>query len=508
MTRILVCQLWQESHDFNPVLTRRSDFAVEEGAAMLTANAQAGSTLGGILRRLARAGVEVVPTLAARARPGGRVEGAVYEAFRDAVLAAAQAAGPLDGAVFELHGAMTAEGHDSPEADLMTRLRALLGPRAVIAVGLDLHGHVTDALMAACDIVTACKENPHSDVVEAGERAADLALEILAGGLRPATTMIKLPMLLRGGAETVDRPLADLHAIARAALAADPRLRDISIFNVHPFRDVPDMGQTVIAIAADDHGAADEAALAVARPLWAWRARFSHTFPEADAALDMVHAQAAQRPFVLADQGDRVLAGAPGDGLHLLERLLASGLPLRGVFPVTDPDTAAAAIAAGPGAIITRPVGGTMTPGFMPLPLTLTVRHTDPVGGFVQKGPYQAGQRSTLGPCAVLEEAHGNLILATTAAGMTQDPAAFTAQGIDLSRFDLVVAKSGNHFKLSFAGVATPMVVATPGLSAYRPGFFPYSRSRLWPEEPDLPLPSLRLRRFGRSATSDGSAAP
>ncbi|WP_159998377.1 M81 family metallopeptidase [Roseomonas sp. 18066] len=507
MTRILVGQLWQESHDFNPVPTLAADFAVERGPAMLSANAQAGSTLGGILRSLRAAGVEAVPTLAARARPGGKVAGPVYEGFRDEILAAAAAAGRLDAVVLELHGAMTAEGHDSPEADLMTRLRALLGPGVVIAIGLDLHGHVTDALLRACDIVTACKENPHSDVVEAGERAVALTLDTLAGRLRPVTTMVKLPMLLPGGSETVDHPLAELHAIARAAVAGDPALRDVSIFNVHPFRDVADMGQAVLAIADGDSAAADRAALAVARPMWAWRAQFTHEFPEADAALRTVLAEPAARPFVLSDRGDRVLAGAPGDGLHLLQRLRALDLPLRGAFPVTDPETAAAALAAGVGAVLDLAVGGRMTPGFAPLPLRLTVLRTDPLGEFVQKGPYQAGQRSTLGACAVLRDDRGNLVLASTAAGMTQDPAAFTSQGIDLAALDLVVAKSGNHFKLSFAGIATPLVVDTPGMGSYRAGFFPYTKSRFWPEIPALALEEIRLRRFGRGAPDDAVVA-
>ncbi|ONG46388.1 hypothetical protein BKE38_25425 [Pseudoroseomonas deserti] len=505
MTRILVGQLWQESHDFNPVPTLAADFAVERGAAMLAANAGAGSTLGGILRTLRAAGVEPVPTLAARARPGGKVAGAVYEGLREEILGAARQAGPLDAVVFELHGAMTAEGHDSPEADLMGHLRALLGPAVVIAVGLDLHAHVTDALLRACDIVTACKENPHSDVVEAGECAARLALDTLSGRIRPVTTMIKLPMLLPGGSETVDQPLGTLHAIARRAVAADPALLDVSIFNVHPFRDVPDMGQAVLAIADADDAAADRAALSVARPMWAWRAQFRHEFPDADAALKDVLARPAARPFVLSDRGDRVLAGAPGDGLHLLDRLRRLGLPLRGAFPVTDPQTAAAAIAGGVGAVLDRQVGGRMTPGFAPLPLRLTVLRTDPVGEFVQKGPYQAGQRSTLGPCAVLQDDRGNLLLATTAAAMTQDPAAFTSQGIDIAGLDFVVAKSGNHFKLSFAGIATPLVVDTPGMGSYRAGFFPYTKSRFWPEIQTLELGDIHLRRFGRHQPADAT---
>lgn len=503
MKRILVGQLWQESHDFNPVLTEANDFAVERGEDMLAANADAGSTLGGILRALRAAGAILVPSLAARARPGGRVRGTVYEAFRAEIIAVARAAAPLDGAVFELHGAMTAEGYDSTEADLTAALRDTLGAGAVIAVGLDLHGHVTDRLLRACDIVTACKENPHSDTVEAGERAARLALDMLEGKIRPVTSMVKLPMLLQGRSETVDRPLADLHAAARQAVADTPALLDVSIFNVHPYRDVPDLGQAIIAIADADEKPADAIATSLARAMWAERGRFVSEFPDIDAALDIVSSNPARRPFVLSDRGDRVLAGAPGDGLAVLHRLRARGLGLKGVFPVTDPGAAAAAIAAGPGSILTRGVGGGITPGFQPLRLDWRVRRTDPVGAFVQKGPYQAGQRSTLGPCAVLEDDAGNIVLVTTAAAMTQDPAAFTSQGIDLAACDFVVSKSGNHFKLSFAGIAEPIVIGTGGMSAYRPGTFPYEKSRIYPEDPTLALPTLRLRRFGRTNPSD-----
>jgi len=505
--KILVGQLWHESHDFSPVPTRAADFAVEYGADMLTSNADAGSTLGGILRHLTRAGVELVPSLAARARPGGRVEAGVYERFRARILSAAAAAGPLDGVVFELHGAMSAEGYDSPEADLMSRLRDLLGPNAVLAVGLDLHAHVSNGLMTACDIVTACKENPHADVVEAGERAADLALLTIQGKISPATTVIKLPMLLKGGTETCDRPLADLHVMARKAVSDTPGLLDISIFNVQTPRDADDMGQAIVVIADGDTAAADAAALPIARLMWERREHFANDFADMDSALDMVMEQPEHRPFVLGDSGDRVLAGTPGDSVVLLQRLRERNMPLRCVVPVTDPETAAAALAAGPGAVIERNVGGHMTPGFSPLHLRLRVRTTDPVGDFVQKGPYQGGQRSTLGVCAVLEDDRGNLIVATTAAGMTQDPAAFTSRDIEIADYDFLVAKSGNHFKLSFAGLATPLVVTTPGLSEYVPGFFPFSRSRLWPEVPDMELGELILRHFGRRADPDRTVA-
>src|SRR3546814_4499435 len=86
--------------------------------------------------------------------------------------------------------------------------------------------------------------------------------------------------------------------------------------------------------------------------------------------------------------GDRVLAGAPGDSTAILAAALAHPDRLLGAVPVTDPEAAAKAIAAGVGRRITLAVGGRFTPGFVPLEITGdVVSATD--GRFIMKGPYQ-----------------------------------------------------------------------------------------------------------------------
>lgn len=503
--RIAVGQLWQESHDFNPARTEASDFVVERGAELIACNRAASSTLGGLLRRLEAAGVELVPTLAARARPGGRVAGEVYRGFKQEIVAALRAAGHLDAIVFELHGAMTAEGCGSAELDILEAMRGVVGPDVPISVGFDLHGHIMPAILRTLDICTACKTNPHADTAEAGEKAAELALALLDGRIRPITAYAKLPMLPRGGWETTDEPLATLHRMAREAVAASGgKLLDVSIFNVHPYRDMTEMGQALIAIADGDAALAQRNVATIAQAMWRWRERFMDDFASIDAALDRVAARNKALPIVLSDMGDRVLAGAPGDSTALLKRVRERGLKIRGAHPVTDPASAARAIAAGVGANVRLELGGAITPGFAPLPIEGRVLHVSD-GDFVQKGPFQGGQRSTLGPCAVLD-CDGQTVLVTTAAGMTQDPVAFTSQGIDIAAHDFVVAKSGNHFKISFAGLAVPLVVNTPGMSTHDFHFFPYTLTKLWPLH-ELQLDSVAVEFFGKAAPAAASAA-
>lgn len=491
--RILVGQIFQESHCFNPTPTSRADFAVEWGEVSLRSSRGSGSTFGGILHRLDRADVEIVPTLAARARPGGIVEAAFYAEMKAAILAAA-AGGQIHGVAFELHGAMAAGDLGDVEGDLMGAIRRVVGPRAVIGIGLDLHAHITDAMLSAVDFCIACKQNPHADVFETGERVASLVLDGIAGRIRPVTVMVKLPMVVASNIETADHPLSTLHERARQLRDQEPSILDVSICNVHNYIDASDVGQAVLAVADGDVGPATRAVEGLARDLWAARGLFRSDHPSLDDVLDQVAREPERRPFAVADQGDRVLAGAPGDSTVILERLIARQDGLKAVIPVTDPVSVVLAKRAGLGGEVDLLVGGKITPGFASVPIRGRVRHLSD-GNFVQAGPLQAGQASSLGETAVVDAGEVTLIL-TSLAGMWQDRAAYESQGIELRAYDIVVVKSGYHFKLSFDGIATPLIAATPGLTAYRPGFFPYRNARpFYPEDPDV-LPDFQPRVF------------
>ena len=58
---------------------------------------------------------------------------------------------------------MVADGYDDCEGDLLTRLRSVLGPEAIIGVELDLHCHITEAMLAQADAIITFKRYPHID---------------------------------------------------------------------------------------------------------------------------------------------------------------------------------------------------------------------------------------------------------------------------------------------------------------------------------------------------------
>ena len=492
--RLLVGQLWQESHSFNPLPTSAADFTVERGAELIAANRGAGSALGGILRAGEDAGVAWLPSIAARARPGGPVREEVFAGLLEEILAIEAP----DAVCLDLHGAMLSSARADCEGDLLSALRAKLGPDVPIAAALDLHAQVTPAMVAAADILIAYKTNPHSDMVETGAKTFALLREVMDGRLRPSRSLARLPFLTRGNDETDTGPLAQLQSDARALCVARSELRDISLCNVNPFVDVPEAGQTILVTADGDARAAEETAARLARRLWDLRDSFVQELPSMETALARVRGASGARPFALGDQGDRVLAGAPGDATALARLLLRSFPELRVALPLYDPKAVQSCWTAGLGQDLTLAVGGGVTPGQTPLQVTGRVLRLGD-GRFVHGGAYMTGVPVDLGPTAILQVGKLSLLL-TTKAPFVQDPAAYESHGLRLSDFDAVVAKSGNHFKLAFAERATPLVVDSPGLSRFQPNDFPFSRARpIYPLDP-IELPAVPVQTFGGSA--------
>lgn len=485
--RILVGQLFQETHGFTPVNTPLSAFEIERGRAMLSANAGADSVLGGILRALQAHGCEAVPTLAARARPGGRVEDSAYAVLREGILEGASAGG-FDAIALCLHGCMQTVGLDSAEADLLAGLRAIVGPDMPIVAGFDLHAHAVPDLLNQLDFASAYKTNPHADAAETGLRVAGQLLHMLDTGQRPAGVSVLVPMVTRGNDETSHGPLAQLHARALAAVHAADVL-DVSIFNVNPFIDGAGVGQTVLAYARTASGLPRARALAteLAQALWDARGDFIHDLPDIDALLAR-HAGSSRR-LIVGDFGDRVLAGGPGDSLHVLQRALAL-TPGRIAAIVTDPAALQLCQQAGVGAQVNLRAGGLYSVDCQPLAVSGRVAALGN-GVFRNRGAFMRGATLRLGPHAVLHNERYDLLI-TQDAVMSQDPGCYLDAGIDLDSADLIVVKSGYHFKLAFADMGDCACAETPGLTGYHPERLPFDLARpLYPLDSSMYRPRI-----------------
>lgn len=478
--RALVGQVWQETNSFNPIATTRDAFTVREAADMVDAVRGTGTIVGGIVAELDDRTVDIVPSIAATATSGGPVDHMAFVSFMEEILRAAADQRP-DLVVLDLHGAMMTDRTTDCEGELLSRLRDTVGATVPIAVGLDLHAYVTETMLSAADVLVPCKNNPHSDFPDTGRLTARLGLQMAEGAIDPVMTVARVPMLLAGMTETHEGPLLDAHRALKGWLAETATALDASLCNCQPFLDAPDMGQCVIAISDGPLDSARDLVTSVATGLWARRHAFVNRFTSIRDALDRVRAEPHDRPFVLSDYGDRTNAGAPGDGTTVLAALIDAYPELRAAVPITDPEAVDRARRAGVGGTVEMAIGGKFTPSqFRPLEITAKVTGIGD-GVFRQKGPLMAGEDVRNGTTALLQV--GNVtVVANARPARTQDVMFYEGQGLAIGDHDVVVVKSGNHFQLSYDGVATPIKVASPGVGAYRPGQMPVKRAPVFPE--------------------------
>lgn len=479
---VLIAKLFHESNGFNPRLTPKSDFEIFHDEEVLASARRSGTTLGGIVRSLEAENVEILPVISATGSPSGLADHTFYEAVRDLMISRVRETQP-DAIALELHGAMATNACDDVEGDLLKSLRDACVGSTVIGVGLDLHAHITPLMLENADICISCKENPHADVVACGQKVVSLMMDVMAGHLRPATVMGKTRQILPGKMETGSGPLADMHARARDLCTRHPEIRDISLYNVFRFLDVEDIGSAAVVLTNEAPDIAREIVEEFTEEFWRRRDEFRDDLLSVENALNRIalHKSQDHLPHIIADMGDRTLAGAPGDSNIFLTAALRHPARLRGALPITDPKGVEMATTAGVGAQIALEVGGRYTPAFSPVAVTGKVLFVGD-GVYEVKGPYQAGETVSLGRTAVVEVAGRIKVLLHTKPGFTHDPNAFESQGVKVADQDFVVVKSGYHFTMNFKGLGQPTFVATPGISYYTPGAMPRSVGRVWPE--------------------------
>ncbi len=311
-------------------------------------------------REAERRGYAVAESLSAFAQPAGPTSRAVWGELRDTVLDDLAAAGPVDLVLLHLHGAMVAEGCDDCEGDLLRRIRDRVGPQTVIGVELDLHCHLTEAMVAAATVVVLYKEYPHVDVAHRALDLFALCDDALAGRTAPVMALQDCRML--GVWRTTTEPSRGL-VDRMAAREGRDGILSMSFCHGFPWADVPDVGAKVLAVADRDPALAARAAAAVAREIWDFR-------DEAEVAklsvAEAVEIALAPPPglTVLADVSDNAGAGAASDSTFLLSALLDAGATRVLLGCLWDPAVVRLCAEAGEGATLTLRLGRQDGAGF------------------------------------------------------------------------------------------------------------------------------------------------
>lgn len=433
------------------------------------------------LKRARAAGWEVVESLHAFAEPAGPTTRTAYEQMRDRVLSDLAKAGPVDAVIMFLHGAMVAVGYDDCEADLVTRMRAQVGPRVRIGLELDLHAHIDQTLLDVTDLIVFYKAYPHIDYTERADDLFELVQRTLAGEIEPVMALFDC-RVMGLFPTTREGPMVSFVADMLAAEGRDGLL-SLSLNHGFPWADVPNAGARMLAVADGDIGIARRAAESWGRRFYDSRAEAILPFTGFDEAIAAARVP-GDKPLLLADTSDQTGGGAPGDTTYMIKALIDAGIRNAVYGPLWDPLAVGICFAVGPGAKLRLRIGGKFEPHSGP---SIDV---DAEVLSLKRDAYQdqlETERVPMGDVAVIRVAGIEILLTTRRVGVFS-PTLFTHHAITLADKQVIALKNLYKHRDVFAPlVRGQLFVATPGACPPDWASIPFRRipRPMWPLDPD-----------------------
>jgi microcystin degradation protein MlrC len=493
--RVGILRIMHESNSFNPVKTDLDHFRAMEGILIgdevLGPNSRS-DEITGFLRVLSACpdDVEIVPLLSASGFAGGNIAQEVVTYLDETLRRLLRQAGPLDGLLVALHGAMASDQIDDLESHFLAILRDQTRADIPLVCTLDCHAVVTRKMMDLASVITAYKTHPHVDIEETGERAARILLRLLRGRIRPVRSWVKVPMLIPPPDDgTHSGPMKMLFDLA-GHWSSTPGMIDCSVCCSMCWLDVPEQGWTLIAIADGDASQARRIANDLGAWAWAHRGEFvpEPTYPPREAIRRACLVEGG--PVVLTDSADTTGAGCPGDNTVLLEALLAERSRVPGLIlhHIPDADAIRAITAKDVGTRVALRVGGKGDTRFCrPVSVEGTVSCvTD--GTIEDVGKFTAMPMIDVGKTVCLAVDNLRLVL-TERIVIGPQPSLFRKVGIEPFEARIVALKTGVGYKPTYGHVAKAVIrTDCPGSASYNLNNFEFARvpRPLYPLDPNM----------------------
>jgi microcystin degradation protein MlrC len=491
--KFVVAMMMHETNTFSPLPTPIESFAragALTGPLAITESEGTNTSLGGFIAVARQAGAEFTVPMAASAHPSGLVTRAAYEQMTTAIVE--EIAKGCDAVLLALHGAMVAEHHDDGEGELLNRIRRI-APDVPIAVALDFHTQMTDAMIRGATIITGYRTYPHIDMADTARRAGRTLVRLLDGEVEPKMVWGNRPIMSSSLVHTPSRePMMTLMAMANQAEDTGQVL-NASVFGGFPQADIPHLALSSV-IVCDKRTAEGEVLLnRILDTAWDKREGFLfHPEPLAD---QVARARSyTEGPVVMADHGDNTASGGTQDVMSVIEEAMKQGLEDAVAGPICDPASVDQMIRAGVGNAVTLDLGGKVDMPAMglkgkPLRVSGKVKAiTD--GSFVVTGPMATGTTVRMGRTAVLDTGTMQIVVSEKRAEPF-DLGVFTHCGIDPRRKKYVLIKSRQHFRAGFEPIARHIVMCDgDGCTASDLKLFKYEKIRrpLYPFDPDMRL--------------------
>jgi len=485
LPRIAIAGLAIESSTFSPARTHEEAFHAKTGDEIFSLYPFLSPDSSNRKR------ATWIPTLIGRSLPGGMVTLDAYESLVSKMIDLLETSGPYDGLFFDIHGAMSVEGLDDPEGDLIARVRKVVGTKTLISTCMDLHGNVSTRLAHHTDLITCYRMAPHEDALDSKKRAVDNLLSRIEDNKgRPAyKAWIPVPILLPGEkTSTRIEPGKSLYAKVAPA-ASQEGIIDAAIWIGYAWADEP-RNHAVVMVTGDNKDKVTGAAEELAKSFWDVRSQFAFVAPTARLDESLNKAIASDKhPFMISDMGDNPTAGGAGDVTWTLKEILARPEfktdkgPSLIYASIPGPDLVKKAIAAGVGGKVTGMAGADIDARFAPpLKLSGTVRA-------IEHGDVHAETE-------VVVQIGSVHVIVTKKRKPYHHEADFTRLKLDPRKADIVVVKLGYLVPELYDMRADWIMALTPGGVDQDLERLPYKRINrpMFPFDKDMKDPDLRAR--------------
>jgi microcystin degradation protein MlrC len=330
-------------------------------------------------------------------------------------------------------------------------------------------------MMEQTDFLIGYKTSPHTDQFDTGQQAANAMLMLLRKEITVQMTMKKVPMLL----ETVNGlsirgPYAELLDMAKE-MEKQAGILAASVFFGYAWQDIEEVGPSVVIASDDLHvSSALKCANKIAEAFWKRRKAFMVRLVPVREAIEKA-LRIEGKPIVLADRGDSVSTGAPGDGTAVLKELLEMRVKNSVVDLIVDPESVDHAILAGTGNKVTLQLGGKINKmDNRPVKASgIVTKITE--GRFVNKGPFATGVEFSMGRTVIFTIEGLDVIIAEQRT-YTSDLEYFRSLGIEPLDKKILALKWGPIYA-TYPGLAKDIIIMnTPGWTSSNFSSFVYKK--------------------------------
>ena len=426
-----------ECSTYSRIRAREEDFRILRGQEL------ADSERFAFLKKYA---YPFLPTIDAKAVPGGPVDRMTYFRLKSEFLKRVKDLLPLDGLYLSMHGAMFVEGMQDAEGDWYTAARELVGPKCLISASYDLHGNLSKRAIDNLDMLSAFRTAPHIDVEETMRRACDMLIHCLDNAIQPTLVWAPIPVLMPGERTSTEWEPGKRLWAQLPAMNAQPGVLDTSLLVGYVWADEPRSAASAV-VTGTALPVLKKEALALAQQYWDARKDFQFGTETGTIAECVERAQkATTQPVILADSGDNPTGGGTGDRAEVLAELLRRNFQNAVFAGIADRPATEACYRSGVGTTLPLKIGATLDPsGSVPVETNAKVL-------FLLQTDKPLERQAVV-------EVQGVKVVLTARRRPFHDIGDFTSLGLEPKSFKLIVVKSG-YLSPDLAPIANPSLMA------------------------------------------------